>query len=52
MKNGDVVLSVEEVVVKNVKDFMKILKEKNQQTTLNLGIMRNQAEQAIVINTK
>ena len=52
LKKGDVILSVEGVAIKNVKDFMLVLKEKNESLMLKMEIMRNQTEQNVQIKTK
>ena len=52
LKKGDVILEVEGIKVKDLKSFLRILKEKNQSKTLNIIVMRNQSEQKLTINLK
>ena len=52
LKRGDVILNVEGEQIKNVKDFFKVLKEKNQSDSLSIVVMRNQSEQALSVNVK
>jgi S1-C subfamily serine protease len=52
LKRGDVILEVEGAKVKDVKSFLKILKENNESETLNIVVMRNQSEQNLMIHLK
>jgi hypothetical protein len=52
LKNKDVVLEVEGQKIKEVKDFFRILKEKNDKDSVEIVVMRNQSEQKLTIRVK
>jgi hypothetical protein len=52
LKNKDVVLEVEGQKIKEVKDFFRILKEKNDKDFVEIVVMRNQSEQKLTIRVK
>jgi hypothetical protein len=52
LKNNDVLLEVESEKVKDVKEFFRVLKNKNHLASMQVVVMRNQARQTLQIKLK
>jgi len=52
LKNHDVILKTEGIMVKNVNEFFKVLKKYNSKDSVTMTIMRNQSEKKIRVHIK